>query len=128
MIPSLTIATMSSSSSNLPIDTTGSHDITHVSHDTSDGTHDTDGSCDSSSNDAVTTETDEDTIVQQRTNVKVDVSGSHDPQDDSSTTEENSQDPADRSVILNKIYQKYIRDRRAASRGQKVHRPNHKKV
>ena len=124
MIPSLTITTMSSSS-NQPIDTTGSHDIVHGSYDTNDNkAHDIDGSHDSS--DAVTTETDDDTIVEQRAHLKQCdvVSGSHDTEDDSSTAEESSHDP-DRSVILNKIYQKYVRD---VTRTQKTRRPRKKKV
>ena len=90
------------------------------------------GSCDSS--DAVTTETDDDTIVDQRTNlkqidVKRGVSGSHDTETDSSssssTAEESSHDPG-RSAILNKIYQKYVKD--TTARTQKRHRPRKKKV
>ena len=93
------------------------------------------GSCDSS--DAVTTETDDDTIVDQRTDlkqidVKGGVSGSHDTETDSSsssssssTAEERSHDPG-RSVILNKIYQKYVKD--ATTRIQKTHRARKKKV
>ena len=95
MIPS----SSSSNQANEAIDTTGSHD-------TSDNkTHDIDGSCDSS--DAVTMETDN-TIV-KRTNLKCDVErdvpGSHDAVDDD-TAEGSIHDP-NRSVILNKIYQKY---------------------
>ena len=90
------------------------------------------GSCDSS--DAVTTETDDDTIVDQRTDlkqidVKGGVSGSHDTEtgssSSSSTAEERSHDPG-RSVILNKIYQKYVKD--ATTRIQKTRRARKKKV
>lgn len=117
-----------SSSSNQPIDTTGSHDVTQGSHDSSDDrAHRSDGPCDSS--DDVTTETDEGTIVQERTDLSVEkgVSRSHDSKDDS-TPEESSHDP-DRSSVLNKIYQKYIRDRkRVLETGHKLHRQRKKKV
>ena len=108
----------------------GSHDVTHGSHDITHGSHDDiNGSCDTS--DAVTTET-EDTFIQGTTNLKqfdVDrgMSGSHDSKDDSSTAEDSSHDP-DRSTILNKIYQKYIRDRVTQTADHKTHRHRKKKV
>ena len=122
MVPSLTITTMSSSS-NQPIDTTGSHDATHESHDASDDkAHNINGSCDSS--DVVTTETDDnDTIVEQRSNLNL--SGSHDTEDDSSVHEESSHDPH-RSVVLDKVYQKYIRDKKLLVKAQKARRPRKK--
>ena len=125
MVPSLTITTMSSSS-NQPIDTT---DATHESHDTSDDkAHDINGSCDSS--DVVTTETDDqDTIVEQRSNLKLsgshDVCESHDTEDDSSVHEESSHDPP-RSVVLDKVYQKYIRDKKFLVNTRKACRPRKK--
>ena len=121
------------SSSDQPIDTTGSHndgshDLVPGSHDVVFGLHDTSDNEALDSSDAVTTETDDDTIVEQRTNLKCDVergvSGSHDTKDDSSTAEESSHDPG-RSAILNKIYQKYVRDK---TRTQKTRRPRKRKV
>lgn len=131
-IPSLTITTISSDdatgSHNVVI---GSHDIPG-SHDTSDKALDTNdkalGSCDSS--DAPTTESDDETIVDQRTNlkqinIKRGVSGSHDTESDSSSTAEGSSHDSGRSTILNKIYRKYVKD---TTRTQKTRRLRKKKV
>ena len=123
MIPSLTITTVSSSSSSNHL-----IDVTPESYDVNDGTHDSDGSCDSS--DAVT---EEDTIIGGTNNLSKQfatdrgVSGSHDSKDDSSTAEDNSHDP-DRGKILNKIYQKYMKDREMLVTGHNIHRLRKKKV
>lgn len=127
MIPSLTITTMSSSSSDQPNETTGSYDITSGSHDVASGSHDAHDTNDRACNidkysNEVPIETDDVTIVQERSNlrqcdVEKGVSGSHD--EGSSTAEENSHDP-DRSVVLDKIYQKYITDRKSIAT-EKMH-------